>query len=227
MCLNKPVKIPVGSNGASAYVAYAQDSSGTGFSYTPADTRKYISIVTKKGTISQSDFTTWTQYIGTSGTDGDDGVGISNIYVSDGVTSIGGTVYTVNTVVVLLSSGTFINAGEITLPNLTWNNITLLNSWTAGIGVNVPQYAVSNGFLYLRGTANHSSATSTTLATLAGVGNTDSIITCVSTNSVGAANIPSALLEISSVGTLSCYDSSGLPEGTQILLDSIPPISIR
>lgn len=226
-CLNNPIRIPTGTNGASVFIAFAQDSSGTGFSYTPAESRTYISFVTKTGTVTQSNFTTWTKFIGTDGTPGTNGTGISNVYVSDGSTSIGGTVYTVNTVVVLLSSGTYINAGIIQLLTPTWNTITPLNSWTAGTGVNAPKYAIYNGFLYLRGTVFYSGATNTTFATLASVGNTGTLTSSVSTNSVGAANIPSAIFEIDSTGNVSAYDSSGIPEGTGILLDSIPPISIR
>ncbi len=228
-CLNKPIQIPVGSKGASVYVAYAQDSSGTGFSYTPSDSRIYISFVSKKGTVSQSDFTTWTKYIGTDGTNGTNGNGVSNVYVSDGVTAIGGTVYTVNTVVVLMSTGTYINAGEINLPSLVWNDITLLNGWTHGTGGNAGKYAVSNGFLYLRGRLTFSSATSDTFATLAGVGNTGTLYTAGFTNHAGSLTEldQPCMITINSTGDISAIGASSLFTGSLLLLDSIPPLSIR
>jgi hypothetical protein len=230
MCLNKPVKIPKGSDGASVYIAYAQDDSGSGFSYTPAESRNYISFVTKKGAVSQSDFTTWTLYQGEDGSDGSNGTGISNIYVSDGVTAIGGTVYTVNTVVVLLSTGTYINAGEIQLLTPTWNDITLLNGWTNGTGVNVAQYSVHGGFLYLRGRINFSGASSDQFATLASVGNTGTLYTSGATDHAGATFLEldqHSLITLDSTGNITATSTSSTFTGTRLLLDSIAPISIR
>jgi len=92
---------------------------------------------------------------GANGLDGDDGAaGVSTVNntVSDGVTEINGTVYPLNTLVVELSDGTFIDAGIISpINNLVWEDITLLNSWVATPGFGTPQYAIDANFLYLRG----------------------------------------------------------------------------
>ena len=222
MCLNKPIQIPVGADGKSVFIAYAQDSAGTGFSYTPNNTRIYISFVSKKGTVTQTDFTTWIQYIGTDGDDGTDGTSISNVYVSDGVTAIGGTVYTVNTVLVLLSTGTYINAGEIEMipPTLTWTDITMLNRWASGTSTNTAKYAIYNDFLYLRGTIDATLASSGTFCTLP-VTNTNGI-----TTSIGSTADPNVYrtLTISAIShniTITTYGTC------TYMLDSVPPISIR
>lgn len=223
MCLNKPVKIPKGSDGASVYIAYAQDDSGSGFSYTPAESRNYISFVTKKGAVSQSDFTTWTLYQGEDGSDGSNGTGISNIYVSDGVTAIGGTVYTVNTVVVLMSTGAYINAGEVQLVELDWQDLVIINGFTAGTGVEKPQYAINNGLLYQRGTIDASTCGgSTAYITYANV--TSGITNTVYTN-ISSTDYPSTVtrLEILATGDMKLRSAGSLIWS----LDSISPISIR
>lgn len=223
MCLNKPIQIPVGKSGASTFIAYALDSSGTGFSYTPTDSRNYISFVTKTGTVSQSDFTTWIKYIGADGTDGTNGTSVSNVYVSDGTTAIGGTVYTVNTVVVLLSSGTYINAGEIQLLELNWQDLTILNGFTAGTGVHKPQYAIHNNLLYQRGTIDAStcggSTAYITYASISG-GFTDTIY-----SNICSTDYPSTVtrLEVLAAGDLKIRSAGALVWS----LDSISPISIR
>jgi len=230
MCLNSPIQIPVGTNGKSVFIAYASTSTGTDFSYVPSETRDYISFVTKTGTVTQANFTTWTKFQGTDGTNGTNGTSVSNVYVSDGTTAIGGTVYTINTVVVLLSSGIYINAGEIQLLTPTWNNITLLNSWTNGTGVNVAQYAVHGGFLYLRGRIDFSAATSDVFATLAGVGNTGTLYSSAATNHAGAtfAELDQhSLITLDSIGNITATSTSGSFTGNLLLLDSISPISIR
>lgn len=229
-CLNNPIQIPTGTNGASVFIAFAQDSSGTGFSYTPSESRTYISFVTKTGTVTQSNFTTWTKFIGTDGTPGTNGTGISNVYVSNGSTAIGGVVYTINTVVVLLSSGIYVNAGVIGLLTPTWNDITLLNGWTNGAGVNAAKYSIFNGFLYLRGRIDFSSATSDTFATLAGVGNTGTLYSSGATNHAGATFVEldqHSLITLDSIGNISATSTSTVFTGNLLLLDSIPPISIR
>jgi len=89
---------------------------------------------------------------GLNGTNGQDGVSTVNQTVSDGVTEINGTVYPLNTLVVELSDGTFVDAGIISpINNLVWEDITLLNSWTAAPGFGTPQYAIDNNFVYFRG----------------------------------------------------------------------------
>ncbi len=223
MCLNKPIQIPVGANGKSVFIAYAQDSAGAGFSYTPNDSRIYISFVVKKGSVSQTDFTTWTKYIGEDGTNGTNGVSVSNVYVSDGTTAIGGTTYTINTVVILLSSGTYINAGEIQLLELDWQDLTILNGFTAGTGVHKPQYAVHNNLLYQRGTIDAStcggSTAYITYATIS-AGFTNTIY-----SNISSIDYPSTVtrLEVLAAGDLKIRAAGALTWS----LDSISPISIR
>jgi hypothetical protein len=224
MCLNKPIRIPTGTNGASTYVAYAQDSSGTGFSYTPDETREYISFVTKTGTVTQANFTTWTQYIGTSGTNGTNGTEVSNVYVSDGVTAIGGTVYTVNTVIVLLSTGIYINAGEVSMVNtpLVWTDLTMLNGWASGTGTDTAKYSYYNGILYLRGTIDATLASSGTFASLNGVlSNTNGIRTSIASTEDPNVSRTLTLAVLTQNLTITTY-------GTKVfMLDSVPPIHNR
>lgn len=222
MCLNKPIQIPVGTNGKSVFIAYAQDSAGTGFSYTPADSRIYISFVVKTGTVAQTDFTTWIKYIGEDGTDGTDGISVSNVYVSDGTTAIGGTIYTVNTLIVLLSSGTFINAGEIEMipPTLTWTDITMLNGWASGVSTDIAKYAVYNGYLYLRGTVDATLASSSTFCTLP-VSNTNGIRTSIASTADPNVCRTLTIAAISHNLTITTYGTS------TYMLDSVPPICIR
>jgi len=234
MCLNKPIQIPTGSNGKSVFIAYASTSTGTGFSYTHTDSLDYISFVTKTGTVTSADFTTWIKFQGTDGIDGTDaidgtnGTGITNVYVSDGVTAIGGTVYTINTLVVLMTTGTYINAGIITITP-TWNPITLLNGWTNGTGVNVAHYSVHGGFLYLRGRIDFTGASDNIFATLASVGNTGTLYSSAASDKVGTVTelTEIALITLTSGGDISALGASSLFTGTRIILDSIPPISIR
>jgi len=89
---------------------------------------------------------------GANGLDGDPGISVVDQTVSDGVTEIGSTVYPLNSLIIELSDGSFIDAGIISPINeLVWEDITLLNSWTATPGFGTPQYAIDNNFLYLRG----------------------------------------------------------------------------
>lgn len=223
MCLNKPIQIPTGTNGASVFIAYAQDSSGTGFSYTPDETRNYISFVTKTGTVSQSNFNVWTQYQGSDGTNGTNGTGISNVYVSDGTTAIGGTVYNINSLIILLSTGIYVNAGEIQLVELDWQDLVIVNGFTAGTGVEKPQYAINNGLLYQRGTIDASTCGgSTAYITYATVvsGITNTIF-----SNISSTDFPSTVtrLEVLSTGDMKIRSAGVLTWS----LDSISPISIR
>jgi hypothetical protein len=218
MCLNKPVTIPVGSDGLSVFIAYAQDSSGTGASFTPSSARDYISFVTKSGAASLTDFTIWTLFQGNDGTNGTNGTGISSVYVSDGTTAIGGTVYVENTVVVLMTTGIYINAGVIQT-SLTWNSLTMINGWTSGTGLNIAQYAIKNGFIYFRGTINATSSTASTFASI------PSAVSSTILTIIGDNITPTV------IHTFEITSSSDLKVRTQgtstYLLDSVPPISIR
>lgn len=224
MCLNKPIQIPTGTNGSSVYVAYASDDAGTGFSYTASETRDYISFVSKKGTVTQTDFTTWVKFQGDDGTSGTNGTGVSNVYVSDGVTAIGGTVYTVNTVLVLLSTGSYINAGEIEMVNtpLVWTELTMLNGWASGTTTDIAKYAYHNGILYLRGTVDATLANSGTFASLNGVlNNTNGIRTSIASTEDPNVSRTLTLAVITQNLTITTY-------GTKVfMLDSVPPIHNR
>lgn len=229
-CLNKPITIPTGQDGNSVTIAFASDSSGSNFSYTPDSSRPYIAFVSKKGTVSTSDFDNWVKYIGTDGTDGEDGISISNVYVSDGKTAIGGTVYTENSVIILLSNGSYVNAGEISLPTQAWTNLTLVNSWTAVSGY-TPQYLISNGWIYLRGALNNSSATSQVFAYLT-MGLTNEVRVTISDSDATTpvfsrfiygpqtAGIPSTIAN--SLNIVEYSNGNGVWN-----LDTVAPISIR
>ena len=217
-CLNKPIQIPVGSNGKSVFIAYATSSAGTDASFTPSSARDYISFVTKTSTASLSDFTVWTLYQGNNGTNGIDGTGISNVYVSNGVTAIGGTIYTENTLVVLMTTGTYINAGIIQT-SLTWLTLTMVNGWVSGVGVNVAQYAKKDGFLYFRGTII---ATAATDATFASIGTT---VTTTVSSTIANTVIPAA---VHPFDVTNATDLRVRTYGTSTwLLDSVVPISYR
>lgn len=218
MCLNKPVQIPKGSNGLSVSIAYATDSSGTDKSFTPSSTRKYISFVTKSGTVALTDFTVWTLYQGSNGTNGTNGIGIDDVFVSDGTTAIGGNVYAENTVVVLMTDGTYINAGLIQI-SLTWNNLTMINGWVSGTGVNVAKYALRNGFIYFRGTIDATASTSATFATIASA--VSATIGATIADNITPATIHT--FEITSTSDLKIRT-----QGTSTyLLDSVTPIYLR
>ena len=217
-CLNRPIQIPVGSDGLSVFIAYASSSSGTDASFTPSAARDYISFVTKSGTASISDFTVWTQYQGADGTNGTNGTGITTVYVSDGTTAIGGTVYTENTLVVLMTTGVYINAGTIAT-SLTWTNLTMENGWVSGTGVNVAQYAKKNGFLYFRGTVSAAAATAGTFASI------PSTVSATVSTTIASTAIP-ALVHPFDVSTASALGVRTY--GTSVwVLDSVVPISYR
>lgn len=228
MCLNKPIRIPVGSDGASAYVAYAQNDSGSGFSYTPDLSRKYISVVVKKGNIAQTDFTDWMLYLGTDGSDGTDGISVVDVTVSDGVAAIGGVVYALNSLIIELSNGTYVNAGIINA-SPTWTTITLINGWTSDVGINIAKYSIHGGFLYFRGRLTYTAATNDTFATVASLGITGNIFTTVGTDHAGANGQLDeiALFLIDSSGNISVSGANSTLTGTRVFLDSVPPISIR
>lgn len=229
MCLNKPIQIPVGRNGASVFIAYAQTDTGTGFSYTPSDSRDYISFVTKIGTVAQADFTIWMKYQGNDGTNGTNGVSLTSVVVSDGVTAISGTTYPINTVVAILSSGTVINAGVVSVGPLTWTTITPINSWTSGTGVNVAKYAKDANFIYFRGRADFSAAASDVFCTIASLGITGTVSSSCATNSAGANGELDeiAALVIDSSGNLTFSSASTTLKGSIAFLDTIAPIPIR
>ena len=74
--------------------------------------------------------------------------------------------YPINTLVLELSNGSYINAGLINLPTLTWTDFVLVNSWTA-VASRTPQYAISSdNILYVRGALNNSSATASIFTNL-------------------------------------------------------------
>ena len=222
MCLSNPITIPVGANGKSVTIAFATDSAVTGFSYTADSSRPYISFVSKTGTVATTDFTTWVKYLGTDGTVGTNGVGITSVSVSNGTTAIGGTVYAVNTLVVLLTSGTYVNAGLITL-SPTWVAISPLNGWTVSTNA---AYAIHNGFIYFRGTANAAAATSIIF-----MNHTASFTEAVASTIVTAGSPPDSSPDISqfdiSYSPVTISIARGLTTPGIYWLDSVPPISIR
>lgn len=217
-CLNRPIQIPVGSDGLSVFIAYASSSSGTDASFTPSAARDYISFITKAGTASTSDFTVWTQFQGTDGTNGTNGTGITSVYVSDGSTAIGGNVYAANTVVVLMTTGTYINAGVIQTA-VSWTNLTMSNGWVSGTGLNVAQYGIKNGFIHFRGTIDAAVATTSTFASI------PSAVSSTILTTIGDNITPTVVhtFEITSTSDLKVRT-----QGTSVyLLDSVTPISIR
>jgi hypothetical protein len=170
MCLNKPITIPVGADGKSCTVAYASDSSGTGFSYTPAEGLDYMSIVCKVGSISSTDFTSWSQYLGTNGTNGTNGTSVTSAALSDGKTPIGGTVYTSGTLVIGLSDGSYINAGIIDCCTLNWIEFEPANGWAGKAdaigGVESLYYAIdTQGLVHFRGMMDNALATNANFMT--------------------------------------------------------------
>jgi len=227
MCLNKPIQIPKGSDGRSTYVAFATDENGNGFSYESSQSRTYISIVNKFGSISQSDFITWVKYIGD---DGDDGVSVVNVTVSDGVTQIGGVLYPLNHLVVELSTGSYIDAGLIEVNETpVWNTLTLLNSWTVGGATNTPsgqcEYTIYKNFIYFRGSLDFAGATSVTFANVPSLGTAvgGTTTTSIRSNIVSPGSPSTSVFQISGSGNLIIIDNLG----SQMLLDSVPPISVR
>ena len=221
MCLTNPITIPVGANGKSVTIAFASTSTGTGFSYTPSSSLPYISFVSKTGTVATTDFTTWVKYLGTDGTNGTNGTSVTSVSVSNGITAIGGTVYAINTVVVLLSSGTYVNAGVINL-SPTWTSMTMLNGWSSTTAA----YTIHNGFIYFRGAASAAAATSIIFANIT-TGLTISVDSTVTTAGSPADTSPdtSQFTIAYTTGNLSIERGLTIP-GTY-WLDSIPPISIR
>ena len=228
-CINKPITIPKGADGTSCKIAFASDSSGTGFSYVQSAALQYMSVVCKTGSFAASDFTIWVDYIGIDGDPGDDGVGISNVFVSDGTTAIGGIVYTVYTIVTFMTNGAYINAGTITTSILTWENFVLVNGWTTV--VNDPaQYVLKDGWLYTRGVLTQSAATDAVFTNLTmGIVNSVgglAVSPIKATISDGDLTTPVfSKIELSAGNTISVTEY-GNGNGTWIL-DTTPNISIR
>lgn len=161
---------------------------------------------------------------GNDGATGAQGASVIQSFVSNGVTMINGVLYPINTLVQLLSNGEYISAGIIyTVTPLVWNNLVLINGWTASIGANVPQYAIGNGFLYLRGALIKTDATDDAFASL-DAGFTDTVRAVISDADI-------------TTPVFSAFDVSGAASELRIIeytatvqpwrLDSVGPISIR
>lgn len=161
---------------------------------------------------------------GDTGATGAAGTSVVQSFVSDGITMINGVLYPINTLVQLLSSGSYISAGVIyTITPLVWQNLELINGWTASIGANAPQYAIGNGFLYLRGAVIKTGATDDAFASL-DAGFTDTVRSVVSDADV-------------TTPVFSAFDVAGAASELRIIeytntsqpwrLDSVGPISIR
>ena len=169
---------------------------------------------------------------GDNGTNGINGLSVVASFVSNGVTAIGNVIYPLNTLVHQLSNGSYVNAGLINIPapaTIEWLDMTLINGWANGTGSEAAQYAIFNGFLHLRGRINFSSATGDVFATIASTGITDDIFTSGITDYAGP-NLEldqEALVMINAAGDISALGASSTLDGSRLLLDSIPPISIR
>ena len=158
---------------------------------------------------------------GTDGTDGTDGVSVVAEYVSDGVTPINGTVYVLNTLIMELSDGTFINAGVISpINDLVWIEIPLLNSWTATPGYGTPQYAIDNNFVHFRGvitpglTDNAFSIPALTPGT--------NVLTSIQNTTIPSSE-PSIMI-LDTIGSVRILDFAG--HQANYMLDSVPALSI-
>lgn len=221
-CINKPITIPKGADGVSCKIAFASDSSGTGFSYTQSAALQYMSVVCKTGSFAATDFTVWVKYVGTAGTDGDDGLGISNVFVSDGTTAIGGTVYPVNTLVTFMTNGTYINAGLIVVNTLSWVTLPLVNGWAAHSKGPVMYAIDNNNMLHLRGILVDAGTTNVIFANLTmGLSNDTQ---CVISDCDLTTPIMSQMI-LSTGNTLSITEYA-LGNGNWYL-DSMPLISLR
>lgn len=156
---------------------------------------------------------------GFNGVNGVDGISVQSEYVSDGTTAIGGTVYPLNTLIMLLSNGTYINAGIISPVNdLVWEDLTLLNSWGVAPGFGTPQYAIDNNFIYFRGVISP--------------GLTDNAFSVPITMSVNAlshiqdteiASSSPSIFILDTIGSARILDFAGQDN---FMLDTIGPISI-
>lgn len=169
---------------------------------------------------------------GDPGTNGTNGISIIASFVSDGVTAIGNVIYPLNTLVHQLSNGTYVNAGLINIPvpaTIQWVALPLLNGWTDGAGVLAAMYAIFGGFLHLRGRISFGAATDDQFATIATAGNTGTIYTSGATDRVDGdlALDQEGLVQLSVGGAISLVGASSTLDGDRLMLDSIPPISIR
>lgn len=169
---------------------------------------------------------------GTPGRNGNDGRGELAHFVSDGVTPIGDVIYPVNTLVVQYTDLTYQSAGVINIPvpaTIQWQDMTLANGWANGVGVLKAQYAIFGGFLHLRGRIDFSSATNDNFATIPGTGITGTIYTSGATDHAGAdiELDQEALITIDNAGAISALGATSTLDGSRLILDSIPPISIR
>lgn len=164
---------------------------------------------------------------GQPGQRGDQGLGIRQSYVSDGVTPIGNIIYPANTLVFQMTDLTYQSAGIVysaIAPALTWIDLVMQNGTTAGTGVNKPQYAISNGFLHLRGTIDASTVVVST-AYFAFANIPAGTFSATVTTSISRKDSPSSVCEFD---VLTAGDLKIRQGGSDIwLLDSIVPISIR
>lgn len=160
---------------------------------------------------------------GQTGQRGNDGLGIRQSYVSDGITPIGNIIYPANTLVFQMTDLSYQSAGLIySLAPLVWVDLVMENGWTttASGTVDRAQYAISNGMLYLRGVINGVAATQDLFTTIATLGNSDTIATVVSEYNTPATQ---KLMSVYAGGSILIGSRSAAPYA----LDSVPPISIR
>lgn len=91
---------------------------------------------------------------GPQGLQGDQGVSVSDSIVSDGSTAIGGVVYPLNTVVLELSDGTFLDSGiiNVNVSPLVWNVLPMNGDFTSNPFGFVAEYSIDPyGVLRFRG----------------------------------------------------------------------------
>lgn len=168
---------------------------------------------------------------GNAGANGTNGVSVVNSFVSNGVALIGNILYPLNTLVHLLSNGTYLNAGLINVPDpnlIVWQDMILKNGWANGVGILKAQFAIVNGFLHQRGRINFSAATDDNYATM-DVGFTGDVYSSGITDKAGVDLELSqeALITINASGDISALGAVATLDGARLILDSIPPISIR
>lgn len=205
-----------GDDGNSVFLAFASDNAGSDFSYTPSASLPYISFVSKAGsTVTQAEFTIWTKYFGNDGVDGTAGVYVSSATITNGE------------LILTLSNGETINAGEVTCCNLTWNTLTVINGWDSKDSTlkAKAEYAIDElGFIHFRGTLNSAAATSSTFAQLALTGLTQNLYSTVSDDSTASVHSRFDLEYATASFKIPNYAGGGT---TYWLLDSIPPIFLR
>lgn len=158
---------------------------------------------------------------GQAGQRGSDGLGIRQSYVSDGITPIGNIIYPVNTLVFQMTDYSYQSAGLVfEIAPLNWIDMVLENGWaTSAVTTQIAQYAISNGFLYMRGFLNGAAATNATFTTIANMGFSNTAASEISEYT----GVNHKLITASSGGLLRIPAYS-----TAIhVLDTVPPISIR